>query len=101
MDTDETAKQYMFAIKRLGRHCPDLVSQDKGSLVRSGGGYSIGPGACAPSSITALDMCVAAPRIELSQEFRGYHAVLNSLRNMRELVQSLRQAKVHLCWGML
>ena len=101
MDTDETANQYMTAIKRLGRHFPDLVSQDKGSLVRSGGGYSIGPGACAPSKISALGLCVAAPRIELSQKYRGYNAVLNSLHNMRGLVQNLEQVKVHLCWGML
>ena len=100
MDTDETAKQYLSAIKRLGWHCPDLVSQDKGSLVRSGGGYSIGPGACAPTRITALGLCVAAPRIELSQEYRGYNAVLNSLLNMPGLVQSLEQAQVHRCWGM-
>ena len=101
MDTDETAKQYMSAIKRLRRHCPDLVSQDKGSLVRSGGGYSIGPGACAPSKITALDVCVAAPRIELSPKYRGYNAALNNLHNMQGLVQSLGQAKVHLCRGTL
>ena len=100
MDTDETAKQYMSAIKRLGWHCPDLVSQDKGSLVRSDRGYSIGPGACAPTRISALGLCVAASRTELSQENRGYNAVLNSLLNMPGLVQSLEQAQVHRCCGM-
>ena len=94
MDTDASAKQYQSTVKRLDQYCPDLVSLDKGSLVRSGGSYTIGPEACAPRSLHTMGLCVGAPRKELTQAYQGYSAALQSLQSMPQLVQTQSEAQV-------
>ncbi len=96
MSTEAAAKRYRTAVKQLGKHCPDLISRDRGSRIRAGGSYTIGPGACAPSSSSGLEVCVGAPVIQLSQEYIRYNEVLRCLANMALLTKSVVQARVSL-----
>lgn len=94
MDTEAAAKQYKSAMKQACRNCPDIISRDKGSVVKSGGSFSIGPGASAPAHINDLDVCLGAPGLEITPEYVCYHAVLHSLAKMAQLRQEEAEAQV-------
>lgn len=93
IDTETAARQYRDAVTRH-TWCPHLVCKDTGSLIRSGGSIKIGLGATAPRSIGEMGLCLGAPSIQMTAEYRRCESVLVTLAHMPRLIQQLSSARV-------
>ena len=94
MDTEAAADQYREAMIRVTAHCPHLVCNDTGSLIRSGGSTRIGRGATAPRGISGMSLCLGAPPMHVTGGYRRCKSVLTTLASMEHLLERLSKAQV-------
>ena len=93
MDTEAAAGQYRRHVTQH-RSCASIVCRDTGSVIAADGGFAIGHGATAPSSISQLRTCLGAPRKESTEAFRRCSAALASLQSMPWLLHQISVAQV-------